>query len=78
MPTIAGIKWEVAKKKGIIEADFYLADILAEHNITLREKLFVLLKKDHYVLDRKIDETGLFDSKTISSRTLLTVFDKSL
>ena len=64
MPTIAGIKWEVAKKKGIIEADFYLADILAEHNITLREKLFVLLKKDHYELDRKIDETGLFNSKT--------------
>ena len=63
MPSIAGVKWEVAKKKGIIEADFYLADILAEHNITLREKLFVLLKKDHYELDRKIDETGLFDSK---------------
>ena len=63
MPTIADVKWDVAKKNGIIEADFYLADILAEHNLTVRQKLFVLLKKDHYELDRKIDEMGLFDSK---------------
>lgn len=63
LPTIANVKWEMAKKKGIIEADFYLADILSERNITLREKLFVLLKKDHYELDRKIDDTGFFDSK---------------
>lgn len=61
-PTI-GVDWEIAKKQGIIDADFYLADILSEHNITLREKLFVLLRKDHYELDRKWDESGLFDSK---------------
>ena len=62
-PTIANVMWDVAKKKGIIDADFYLADILSEHNTPLREKLFVVLRKDHYELDRKIDETGLFDSK---------------
>ena len=62
-PTIANVLWDVAKKKGIIDADFYLADILSEHNVTLKEKLFVLLRKDHYELDRKIDDTGLFDSK---------------
>lgn len=63
MPTIANVNWETAKKKGIVEADFFLADILSEHNLTVRQKLFVLLKKDHYELDRRIDETGLFDSK---------------
>ena len=62
-PTIANVNWETAKRKGIIDADFYLADILSEHNVTLREKLYVLLRKDYYELDRKIDDTGFFNSK---------------
>ena len=66
MPTIAGINWEKAKKAGIIDADFYLADILSEHNLTLREKLFVLLRNDHYELDRRIDDYGFYDSKRAS------------
>ncbi len=62
-PTIA-VNWDIAKKNGIIDGDFYLADLLSEDNVTLKDKLFVLLKKDHYELDRKIDESGLFVSKT--------------
>ncbi len=61
-PTIA-VNWEVAKKNGIIDGDFYLADLLSQENVTLKDKLFVLLKKDHYELDRKIDEAGMFSSK---------------
>lgn len=61
-PTIA-VDWEKAKQNGIIDADFYLADILSEHNITLRQKLYVLLRQDFYELDRRIDSMGLFDSK---------------
>lgn len=61
-PSIA-VNWESAKKQGIIDADFYLADILSEHNVTLRNSLFVLLRTNFYELDRKIDETGLWDSK---------------
>ena len=61
-PTIV-IDWEQAKKKGIIDADFFLADILSKENITLKEKLFVLLKKNFYELDRKVDSAGLFDMK---------------
>ncbi|MBQ7664836.1 MAG: hypothetical protein IJS43_06405 [Bacteroidaceae bacterium] len=57
-PTI-NINWEVAKKAGIIDADFYLADILSKENHTLGEKLFVLLKDDHYLLDRQINDLGL-------------------
>ena len=63
MPTIA-VNWEIAKKNGIIPADFYLADILSEHNTTLRDKLFAVLRKDHYVVDRHISETGMFRSDT--------------
>jgi len=61
-PTIA-VSWELAKKHGIIDGDFYLADLLSQENYTLKDKLFVLLKKNHYELDRKIDEMGMFDSK---------------
>lgn len=61
-PTIA-VNWDAAKRNGIIDGDFYLADLLSHENNTLKEKLFVLLKHDHYELDRKIDETGMFSSK---------------
>jgi tRNA(Ile)-lysidine synthase TilS/MesJ len=60
-PSIA-VNWEIAKKNGIIDGDFYLADLLSNENESLKESLFVLLKKDHYELDRKIDSMGLFTS----------------
>ena len=59
-PTI-NIDWEIAKQAGIIDADFYLADILSKENNTLSDKLFVLLQKDHYLLDRRINDFGLED-----------------
>lgn len=58
-PSIA-VDWEKAKKIGIIDGDFYLADLLSNENKTLKEKLFVLLNLDHYELDRKMDEAGMF------------------
>lgn len=61
-PTI-NINWELAKKAGIIDADFYLADILSKENNTLGEKLFVLLQSDHYLLDRRITDFGITDFK---------------
>ena len=61
-PTIA-VNWDIAKKTGIIDGDFYLADLLSRENHTLKEKLFVLLKNNYYELERKIDEAGMFGSK---------------
>ncbi len=61
-PTI-NVHWDIAKKKGIIDGDFFLADLLSNENQTLKDKLFVLLKRDHYELDRKMDEAGMFSSK---------------
>ncbi|MDD2964311.1 MAG: hypothetical protein PHQ65_04815 [Bacteroidales bacterium] len=61
-PTIA-VNWDAAKNHGFIDGDFYLADLLSHENTTLKEKLFVLLQSDHYVLDQKIDETGMFSSR---------------
>jgi hypothetical protein len=31
------IDWDIAKKRGIIDGDFYLADLLSENNITLKK-----------------------------------------
>lgn len=62
-PTI-GVNWDIAKQNNIISADFYLADILSEHNITLKDKLYVLLRDNHYELDRRLNDMGMFDSTT--------------
>ncbi|WP_338765923.1 hypothetical protein WAF17_02670 [Bernardetia sp. ABR2-2B] len=64
-PTIT-VNWEAAKKSGIIDGDFYLADLLSRENETLKEKLYVLLQKDHYRLDRKLDDMGMFSSRKAS------------
>ena len=63
-PTIQVDDWNMAKKNGIIDGDFYLADLLSAENKTLKDKLFVLLKSDHYELDRKLDESGFKNFKT--------------
>jgi hypothetical protein len=61
-PTIA-VNWEIAKKSGIIDGDFYLADLLTQENNTLKENLYVLLKQNYYELDRNIDDADMFSSK---------------
>jgi len=58
-----GLKWDVLKTKGIIDGDFYIADMLSSENLSLKEKLFVYLKKDHYELERTIDDMGMFQLK---------------
>lgn len=62
-PTI-GINWGKAKESGIIDGDFYLADILSVDNKSIKEKLYVLLQLDHYEVDRIIDNSGFSNSKT--------------
>ncbi len=52
------INWEGAKQENLLDADFYLADILSENNATIREKLFVLLKNDHYLYNIHRRATG--------------------
>lgn len=68
MPTI-NVDWDNAKRHGLIDADFYLADLIAgENNITLLDKLHVLLRNTQYELDRQIGADGLFSSKQVQFR----------
>jgi len=63
-PTIQ-VNWDIAKNNGIINSDFYLADLLSADNKTLKDKLFVLLKSDCYETDRHVNEIGMFTSSTV-------------
>lgn len=61
-PSIA-VDWALARKQGIHDADFFLADLLSKNNATLLPSLFVVLRGDHYDLDRKIDPSGFVDAR---------------
>ena len=63
-PTIA-FNWDKAKAGGIIDADFYLADLLSSQGTTLQENLFVVLKATHYEMNRHQDEFGAFTSSSV-------------
>ena len=56
--------WDIAKKSGIIDGDFYLADLLSSDNQSLKESLYVLLKDNHYEIGKKLNEMGMFSSQT--------------
>ncbi|GAA9094843.1 hypothetical protein TW0001_14280 [Helicobacter pylori] len=59
-PTI-DIDWEVAKTKGILDADYYLADLLSDGDKTIIEKLQTILRSSHYKLNRGMNELGKMD-----------------
>ena len=64
-PTIMLLNWEKANKAGIIDGDFYLADLLSNENQTLKEKLFVVLRTNKYELNRHENEMGIFTSSQV-------------
>lgn len=47
MPTLA-VNWNDLAELGIYDCHFFLADLMSSNNITLLEKLTVLLQDDHY------------------------------
>lgn len=59
-PTI-DIDWEVAKTKGILDADYYLADLLSDGDKTIIERLQTILSSNYYKLKRGVNELGKMD-----------------
>lgn len=53
------IDWNLAKKNNILDADFYLADVLSENNKTVTDNLFVLLKGSYYEYNRQKTDLGI-------------------
>ena len=66
MPTIA-IDFNEAKKNGLLDSAFYLADLMSgNNNFTLLEKLKVLLRKNKYILVNGKNNVGLFNFSEVS------------
>lgn len=66
MPTIA-IDFNEAKKNGLLDSAFYLADLMSGHdNFTLLDKLKVLLRKNKYILVNGTNNVGLFNFSEVS------------
>ncbi|MCL2041122.1 MAG: hypothetical protein FWG84_03660 [Bacteroidales bacterium] len=67
-PTIIA-DWALAKKAGIIDGDFYLADLLSEAQndgyFTIKDKLSVLLKARFYETSRHVNEAGMFTTSRV-------------
>ena len=61
-PTITNVDWREVKKYGIVDADFYLADLLSNENVTIKEKLYVMLKTNEYMYDKHFHQGRLFVS----------------
>ncbi|GAA9023653.1 hypothetical protein HpHA121_14250 [Helicobacter pylori] len=59
-PTI-DINWEMAKTKDILDADYYLADLLSDGDKTIIEKLQTILSSSYYKLKRGVNELGKMD-----------------
>lgn len=60
-PTI-DVNWNEAKKQGVLDSDFYLADILSIKNKTIQDKLHVILRDTYYELGRNRTAMGVFNS----------------
>ncbi len=63
-PTIS-VDWAKANKAGIISADFFLADLLSSNEESLKDSLYVVLRKTKYELAKKIDEMGLVSTSSV-------------
>jgi len=59
-PTI-GILWEEAKEAGILDGDYYLADLISQDNVTLLDNLTVVLKSREYEVNRHTTNLGFIN-----------------
>lgn len=78
-----GIDWNLAKNAGILDADFYLADLLSAENQSLLDKLFVVLKQTHYEFNKTTTfmgtqqkDTASFDDKQKAHKEFWNLYER--
>ena len=59
------VDWAKVNKNGIISADFFLADLLSDGDKSIKDNLFVVLKRTKYELAKKLDENGFLSYSTV-------------
>lgn len=53
------LDWEIAKIHGVLDCDFFLADLISRDGKSIKDNLNVVLAGDHYETDRRIGAIGL-------------------
>lgn len=57
------INWSLAKDKGVLDCDFFLADLISTDGKSIKDGLNVVLSIDHYETDRTLGEIGITSTK---------------
>jgi len=55
-PSIA-CNWEEEKKNGLLDADFFLADLLSKDDLSIKDKLLIVLQNDRYKLIKALKKS---------------------
>jgi 16S rRNA G966 N2-methylase RsmD len=55
------INWEEERKNGILDGDFFLADLLSREGLSIKEKLLIVLQENHYKLTRVLKKSKFLD-----------------
>jgi len=64
-PTIM-VYWDAMRKLGVLDADFYLADLLSRDNQSILKKLYVVLQRTQYAIGKEQDEHSLLFNAAIA------------
>ena len=54
------VDWQVLQKAGILDRDFFLADLMSKDGVSIKDKLKVVLEKTKYKMLVKADLGGIF------------------
>ena len=64
-PTIEIDDWNLANKEGIMSADFFLADLISDNNMSIKDNLNVVLKQKEYYYNKERKRIGGFSFDTV-------------
>ena len=56
--------WKVLEKQGVLDCDFFLADLMSVDDMSIRDRLKVVLEKTKYKILQKMDFDGMFNTFT--------------
>ena len=54
------VDWKALEKVGILDCDFFLADLMSEDGMSIKDKLKVVLEKTKYKVSVKVDSGDVF------------------
>lgn len=70
------VDWKAMEKAGILDCDFFLADLMSKDGMSIKDKLKVVLEKTKYKILRKVEADGLFSFSEISFKDGQKAYDQ--